>query len=93
MKTITVSRDEYGDTIRTWAQRGMHITAQNHTWTVLERPTKPKRTVGRALLLTLVTVGLYPVAWIVYWFLFAWWIIPLRASRRPQRITITYANY
>lgn len=91
IRTITVAADQYDDTVRNWAQAGLYITAQGDNWVTLQRPpaSKPNRSAGRAILLTVLTVGVYPFLVVTWWMLFAWWVRPWQASRRTDRITIT----
>lgn len=90
MKTIAVPAHLYDRTVRGYAAQGLHVTGQGYGWVVLERPVAyPKSSnVGRFLLLTVFTVGLYPLLILMYWMFVAWWMKPIMAAGRVDRVTI-----
>lgn len=90
MKTVFVSEHQYDQTIRGYAAQGLHVTGEGYGWVVLERPKAyPKSSnLGRFLLLTVFTVGLYPLLILMYWMFVAWWAKPIMAASRVDRVTI-----
>jgi len=89
MKTVIVdSYDELSRAITYWAGRGLEVTAQTSTSAVLARPRRPSRGFGFHLGLSLLTLGVYPLAILIWWVLLAWWVKPLLALSRTDRVTI-----
>lgn len=89
MRTINVpSAADYDTAVRRYASRGLCVTAQGDTWTTLQRPAKPARSMWRAVKLTCLTLGLYPFWVLLWWGFFAWWVRPIMAASRPDRVTV-----
>jgi hypothetical protein len=89
MKTITVtSPHDLNRAIIYWAGKGLHVTAQTDTSAVLIRPRRPARTFWSALKWSVLTLGLYPLAVLTWWILLAWWVKPIIAASRTDRVTI-----
>lgn len=89
MKTITVdSPYEFDQQIAYWAGQGLSVTAQTATTAVLARPRKPPRSFGFHLMWSILTIGVYPLAVLTWWVLLAWWVKPLAAASRTDRVKI-----
>lgn len=88
MKTVTVPAWQYQTTIAQWAGRGLHVTANGPDWTVLERPPRPARSGWRAVKLSVLTLGIYPLLVALWWFMLAWWVKPIMAAKRVDRVTV-----
>ena len=91
MKTVAVPRERLDENVRYWARRGLRVTSSSRDWVILERPPRmrPDRSFWRALKLSMLTLGVYPLLVLIWWCFFAWWIKPLQAARRVDQVMLT----
>jgi hypothetical protein len=89
MKTITVgSPYEFDRQVAYWAGQGLSVTAQTATTAVLARPRKPPRSFWSAFKWSVFTLGVYPLAVLTWWVMLAWWVKPIMAAMRTDRVKI-----
>jgi hypothetical protein len=88
MKTVTVTPRELDQTVAYWAGKGLVVTAQTPGSVTLARPRKPPRTFWNAVKWSVLTLGLYPVAIILWWVALAWWVKPIIAANTVNRVTV-----
>lgn len=88
MKTVMVAPGERDGEVRRWLSRGLVVESTTPTVTVLARPPRQPRTFWRAVKLTIFTVGLYPILVGLWWLLLAWWVRPVVAVTRVDRVAV-----
>jgi hypothetical protein len=89
LRTISVGPAEFDAAVRRYASAGLVVTARGSTWATLQRPPgRAPRTLWRAVKLTVLTLGLYPLAVALWWLAFAWWVRPIVAAARPSAVTV-----